>query len=403
MKAADQIVTLLREAEGGEVSSRVLCERLGITRAAVWKQVEALRAAGYAIEACTRRGYRLVGAPDRPCAAEVLPLLATRRLGRDLRYLAETGSTNRDIAVLAQAGAQEGVTVVADRQNAGRGRMTRAWFSPPEVNLYVSLLLRPEIEPGRAASLPLVAGLAVAEALEQVAPGCTPRIKWPNDILSGGRKICGVLCEMQAEADRVRYIIPGLGVNVNLTRAMLPAELRERATSLRIEAGHAFSRAAVLAAIMSTVSSQLLVSSSAIAEDFWKRLFRKQAGERELLNAGRVSVLVISVVAMLLALGRDSTVLALVAYAWAGFGAAFGPVVLFSLFWGRMTRNGALAGMIFGAVTVIVWKHLSGGLFEIYEILPGFLTASLVIILVSLAGARPAEDILETHGAARAG
>ncbi len=250
MKAADQIVTLLREAEGGEVSSRVLCERLGITRAAVWKQIEALRAAGYAIEACTRRGYRLVGAPDRPCAAEVLPLLATRRLGRELRYLAETGSTNRDVAALAQAGAQEGVMVVADRQSAGRGRMTRAWFSPPEVNLYVSLLLRPEIEPGRAASLPLVVGLAVAEALEQVAPGCAPRIKWPNDILSGGRKICGVLCEMQAESDRVRYIIPGLGVNVNLTRAMLPAELRERATSLRIEAGHAFSRAAVLAAIL---------------------------------------------------------------------------------------------------------------------------------------------------------
>jgi len=250
VKAADQIVTLLREAEGDEVSSRVLCERLGITRAAVWKQIEALRAAGYAIEACTRRGYRLVGAPDRPCAAEVQPLLVTRWLGRDLRYLAETGSTNRDIAVLAQAGAQEGVTVVADRQRAGRGRMTRTWFSPPEVNLYVSLLLRPEIEPGRAASLPLVAGLAVAEALEQVAPGCALGNKWPNDILSGGRKICGVLCEMQAESDRVRYIIPGLGVNVNLTRTMLPAELCERATSLRIEAGHAFSRAAVLAAIL---------------------------------------------------------------------------------------------------------------------------------------------------------
>lgn len=250
MTVADQIITLLRETADREVSSRLLCERLGITRAAVWKQIETLRAVGYVIEACTRRGYRLVSAPDRPCAAEVLPLLSTRCLGRDLRYLAETGSTNRDVAALAQAGAEQGVAVVADRQNAGRGRMTRVWFSPPDVNLYVSLLLRPEVEPARAASLPLVAGLAVAEALEYLAPACAPKIKWPNDILSGGRKLCGVLCEMQAEADRVRYIIPGVGVNVNLTRAMLPAELRDRATSLRMEAGHAFSRAAVLAAIL---------------------------------------------------------------------------------------------------------------------------------------------------------
>ncbi|MBA4209401.1 MAG: sodium/proline symporter PutP [Parvibaculum sp.] len=159
--------------------------------------------------------------------------------------------------------------------------------------------------------------------------------------------------------------------------------------------------AAVLAAIMSTVSSQLLVSSSAIAEDFWKRIFRKEAGERELLNAGRFSVLVISVIAMLLALDRESTVLALVAYAWAGFGAAFGPVVLFSLFWGRMTRNGALAGMVSGAATVIAWKQLSGGIFDVYEILPGFLIASFAIVSVSLAGARPAQHILETHEAVR--
>ncbi|HOM58880.1 MAG TPA: biotin--[acetyl-CoA-carboxylase] ligase [Kiritimatiellia bacterium] len=253
MTVADQIVTLLRETAGGEVSSRLLCERLGITRAAVWKQIEALRAAGYVIEACTRRGYRLVAAPDRPSAAEVLPLLSTRWLGRDLRYLAETGSTNRDVAALAQAGAEQGVAVVADRQNAGRGRMTRVWFSPPDVNLYFSLLLRPPVEPGRAASLPLVVGLAVAEAIERLAPACVPKIKWPNDILGDGRKLCGVLCEMQAEADCVRHIIPGVGVNVNLTQAMLPAELRGRATSLRMIAGQTFSRAAVLAAILNAL------------------------------------------------------------------------------------------------------------------------------------------------------
>lgn len=157
--------------------------------------------------------------------------------------------------------------------------------------------------------------------------------------------------------------------------------------------------AAVLAAIMSTVSSQLLVSSSAIAEDFWMRLFRPGAEERELLLVGRASVFIISVVAIILAFDRDSSVLSLVAYAWAGFGAAFGPVVLLSLFWRRMTRNGALAGMVVGAVTVIVWKQLSGGLFDVYEILPGFILASLTIAGVSLAGRAPEAGIVALHEA----
>ena len=250
MNAAEHILAALREAKGGEVSSRAICERLGVSRAAVWKQVEALRAGGYEIEACSRRGYRLVTAPDTPHAPEVSPLLTTRRIGRDCRYVAETGSTNRDAAALADAGAEEGVVVVAGTQTAGRGRMARLWYSPPDANLYFSLLLRPAVEPGRVSSLPLVAGLAVAEGLAELAPETQPMIKWPNDILLGGKKMCGILCEMQAETDCVRHIIPGIGVNVNLTREELPAELRTRATSLRIETGRRFSRAAVLAAIL---------------------------------------------------------------------------------------------------------------------------------------------------------
>ena len=155
--------------------------------------------------------------------------------------------------------------------------------------------------------------------------------------------------------------------------------------------------AAVLAAVMSTVSSQLLVSSSVIAEDFWKRLFRPRAEAPELLKVGRGSVVLISAAAILLALDRDSTVLSLVAYAWAGFGAAFGPVVILSLFWGRMTRNGALAGMIAGAVTVIVWKQLSGGIFDLYEILPGFVAGMAAIVAVSLAGRQPPAVVRAAH------
>ena len=250
MNAAEQILHALRSAQGSEVSSRTICERLGVSRAAVWKQIEALRTGGYAIEACSRRGYRLVAAPDTPHAPEVVPLLTTRRLGRDFRYAPETGSTNRDAAARAEAGAPEGAVVAAGEQTAGRGRMTREWFSPPGANLYFSIVLRPNAEPGKAATLPLVMGLAVAEALASFAPETQPLIKWPNDILIGGRKLCGILCEMQAEADCVRHLIAGVGVNLNLARQNLPAALKDRATSLRIETGRSYSRAEALAGIL---------------------------------------------------------------------------------------------------------------------------------------------------------
>ena len=150
--------------------------------------------------------------------------------------------------------------------------------------------------------------------------------------------------------------------------------------------------AAILAAIMSTADSQLLVSSSALAEDFYKQVFRPQASQQEIVKVGRIAVVALSIVALILAMNPESSVLGLVSYAWAGFGAAFGPALLLSLFWKDMNRNGALAGVVLGGVTVVVWKQLSGGLFDIYEIVPGFLFASIAIIAVSKAtgGATPA-------------
>lgn len=153
--------------------------------------------------------------------------------------------------------------------------------------------------------------------------------------------------------------------------------------------------AAILSAIMSTVDSQLLVCSSAIAEDFYKQILRKEAPQKELVWIGRVSVLILALIATSLAADPDSKVLDLVAYAWGGFGAAFGPVVILSLFWRRMTRNGTLAGMIVGAVTVIVWKNMTGGLFDLYEILPGFLFCALTVIIVSLLDKAPGKSVTE--------
>jgi len=159
--------------------------------------------------------------------------------------------------------------------------------------------------------------------------------------------------------------------------------------------------AGVLAAIMSTVDSQLLVCSSVISEDFYKGILKPSAGDRELVHLGRISVIIIAFIATLLASNPETRILALVAYAWAGFGAAFGPVIILSLFWHRITRNGAAAGIVVGALTVIIWKQLSGGLFDVYEILPGFIFSLVAIVVVSLLDNVPAIEIRQEFAQVR--
>lgn len=151
--------------------------------------------------------------------------------------------------------------------------------------------------------------------------------------------------------------------------------------------------AAILAAVMSTADSQLLVSSSALTEDFYKSIFRKDATEKELVRVGRLTVIGIAVAAMLLALNENSTVLDLVSYAWAGFGATFGPVLLLALFWKRSTALGAMAGIVVGGVTVVVWSNMSGGIFDLYEIVPGFILAGIAMIVMSLISPEPSAEI----------
>lgn len=153
--------------------------------------------------------------------------------------------------------------------------------------------------------------------------------------------------------------------------------------------------AAILAAIMSTADSQLLVAASAFTEDIYRIIMRKNAGEKELVWMGRFAVIIISAIAYLIARDPNNSVMGLVSYAWAGFGAAFGPVILFSLFWRNTTRNGALGGMIVGGLTVIIWKQLSGGIFDLYEIVPGFLLSCITIYAISILDKEgPAEEIL---------
>ncbi len=174
-------------------------------------------------------------------AAAILRGLDTRRLGRRVDVYPELASTNRTARALAEAGEPEGAVVIAEAQTRGQGRMGRHWVSPPGLNLYISFILRPRLAPAESAKITLLTAVALAETLEEHLPRA-PRIKWPNDILLGGLKAAGVLSELACENERTLFVIVGIGVNLNYPRALMPPEIRERATSVMEEAGAAVDR-----------------------------------------------------------------------------------------------------------------------------------------------------------------
>lgn len=183
----------------------------------------------------------------------------------------------------------------------------------------------------------------------------------------------------------IGYLPEALGDNETVFMVMVDALFHPAVAGILL--------AAILAAVMSTADSQLLVSSSALAEDFYKALFNQEASQKQLVLVGRVAVIVIAIVATLLAMDKDSKVLELVSYAWAGFGAAFGPALILSLYWKNMTKTGAMAGIVTGGVTVVVWKQLSGGLFDLYEIIPGITFAVIAIVLISKITKAPSDSV----------
>ncbi len=215
------------------VSGEGLCQRLGITRAAVWKRVEKLRAQGYDIRSAGRLGYRLVPVDNSLLPGYVARDLTTRWAGRgEIRYRAEMGSTNAEARELARAGAPQGSLALCDQQTAGRGRLGRAWVTPKGVALTVSVVLRPRLETELAQLCTLAAAVAACQAVEEVC-GLTPGIKWPNDVVLDGRKLVGILSEMYAGADGLSCVVPGVGFNVNQER--FDGELADKAVSLLMQ------------------------------------------------------------------------------------------------------------------------------------------------------------------------
>lgn len=250
-----QVLGFLVESGEDTLPAEMIAKKLGVPAAETHKALEGLRERGYRIEA-RGRGWRLTGYPERLGENELEPLLLTRDLGRTLRFFESTTSTSEIAWRAGEEGAPHGLVVVADQQTKGRGRLGRTWISPPESNLYLSVLLRPEIAVSHAPELTLVAAIAVCEALRET--GCErARIKWPNDVEIGAKKAAGILTELNADDRGVNFVVVGIGVDVNMDADQLPEEIRETATSLRMALGRPFPRARLLARILERFESWL--------------------------------------------------------------------------------------------------------------------------------------------------
>ena len=232
---------------GKIVSGERISKALGITRAAVWKRITALRERGFVIESLDRQGYLLVHVPDVLMSSLITYGLETEWAGRHVFCYESVDSTNRVLKTMAADGADHGTLVVANEQTGGRGRRGRGWLTPKDTSIAMSLLLRPEIPPAKVALLSLAASVAVAKGIRQVT-GLEAGIKWPNDIVVNGKKVCGILLEMDADEQNVHYIVAGVGINVHLMD--IPEEIRATATSLDLELGHPCSRVEIVKAVM---------------------------------------------------------------------------------------------------------------------------------------------------------
>ena len=257
MDNKQEILQKLKETDG-YLSGQELCRSLGVSRTAVWKAVNRLKEEGYQIEAVTHKGYRLIrkSSTDIFNQKELEEAFHTSFAGRPLIWKKETGSSNEDVFRLSDRGYPEGTLVVTSCQRAGRGRRGRTWISPPDVNVYMSILLKPRIPAGTAPMVTLIMALAVYEAaleLSQDPEGsCSFGIKWPNDIVAsrqGGpwKKVCGILTEMRMEEMEIKDIVIGTGLNVN--QKDFPEEIADTASSFALETGMEIGRAAFTASV----------------------------------------------------------------------------------------------------------------------------------------------------------
>lgn len=249
LDSRDQLLDMFEAADGQYLSGEEISRRLGVSRTAVWKRIGRLKDAGYVFDAAPKLGYRLAASASALDVRRIEGHLATVRFGRDLTVLAKTDSTQTEAEKRAREGAPEGTLIVAEEQTSGRGRQGRVWHSPPGRGVWMSTVLRPEGPLTAVPQLTLLAAVAVCRAIRTVS-GVEAGIKWPNDLLANGRKLCGILLEAVVEDGGIRHCVMGIGIDANLEESDYPEELRDRVTSLQRESGIEVDRSALIASVM---------------------------------------------------------------------------------------------------------------------------------------------------------
>jgi len=276
-----RIIRLLNDYATVVVSGTKIADEIGTTRSEVWRLVQQLRSLGVAIEGHPATGYRLHAMPDLLLPEVLAPLVRSTIFSQHIRHYFKIGSTNTAAMQAASEGAPEGTVFLAEQQTAGKGRSGHTWHSSDSAGVYCSVILRPVLPPAEVVILSLAAALAVQSAVQVHDPKVATDLKWPNDLLGGGKKFCGILTEMNAEATRVRYIVIGIGINVNHTS--FPAELQPIATSLRVASGKEWSRVELCAALLKSLDREYrsLLEKPDARESVLKRFQERSSSVRD--------------------------------------------------------------------------------------------------------------------------
>lgn len=283
----DRLVHLLVRNATVVVPGPKIASEIGVSRSTVWEWIEKLRELGVAIKGHPRHGYQLEKLPDILAPSLVRAELPNAEIGHKVIHYFRTDSTNSAALELGAQAAPHGTVVIAEEQTAGRGRLGRKWYSEKSSGIYASIVLRPPLAPSTAPVLTLLAGVAAQNAV-RAATGLSGDIRWPNDLLINGKKVCGILTEMRAEVDRLHMVVLGIGINVN--QSSMPDELREIATSLALEGGRQYSRLHLLAELLRDIERyyhMLLNEGSAAIVREWSAASTYADGKRVRVRASR--------------------------------------------------------------------------------------------------------------------
>jgi len=290
----DEILKELINNKNGYLSGQELSNKLGISRTAIWKHINKLKEEGYIINSVTNKGYILVEAPDILHPVEIKELLNTNFIGKEIIYLNSVDSTNNYGKKMAENDFTDGTVIIAEEQTSGRGRLGRHWISPKGKGIWMTIMLKPDIKPDQASQITLIAAMAVLKGIKAICDMDT-MIKWPNDIVLNGKKICGILTEMSGEIERINYLCVGIGINVNSEESDFTDKAIDIATSIKIAKGVKVERKKLIARILdyfeSYYSTFLIKGSLKFMMDEYKR---------SLANIGKEVILI----------GKDGEILA---------------------------------------------------------------------------------------------